>query len=104
MTGSTMSDTLLDVDDLYEQHQNIRQLLPNAYNAFFAQFGRLRPVQLGAIPPILAGRNVLVTAPTAGGKTEAVGAPICEKIVARSWAGLSALLITPTRALVRRRQ
>ena len=74
--------------------------MPHAWNAFFARFGSLRPVQLQAIPPILSRKNVLVTAPTAGGKTEAVIAPLAEIIAQNKWLGLSVLVITPTRALV----
>jgi ATP-dependent Lhr-like helicase len=74
--------------------------MPRAWNAFFAGFGNLRPVQLQAMPVVLSGRNVLVTAPTAGGKTEAVLAPVCERLARDRWPGLSVLVVTPTRALV----
>jgi ATP-dependent Lhr-like helicase len=89
-----------DIERNYNEHQLLRRRLPNAWNAFFARFGSLRPIQLNAAPLILAGKNVLVTAPTAGGKTEAVAAPLCERIVGVPWSGLSVLLLTPTRALV----
>jgi ATP-dependent Lhr-like helicase len=92
-----------DIDKLnddFERHVELRRRLSVSWNAFFARFGSLRPIQLAAIPPIVAGNNVLVTAPTAGGKTEAVVAPICERLRAGRWEGLSTLLITPTRALV----
>ena len=89
-----------NLDSLLYQHRSLRQLMPRAWNAFFASFGQLRPVQLQAMPVILTGRNVLVTAPTAGGKTEAVLAPLCERLARRRWTGLSVLVITPTRALV----
>jgi len=89
-----------DIDELLARHRELRQKMPHAWNAFFARFGTLRPVQLQAILPILSCKNVLVTAPTAGGKTEAVIAPICERIVRNKWSGLSVLVITPTRALV----
>ncbi|MCA9087258.1 MAG: DEAD/DEAH box helicase [Planctomycetaceae bacterium] len=88
------------LDDLLHQHQEIRRMMPRAWNPFFAGFGSLRPIQLQAMPPILSGRNVLVTAPTAGGKTQAVVAPICERLSQQNWPGLSVLVITPTRALV----
>ena len=52
----------------------IRKLGPVG-NAFFGRFHELREVQRRAIPPILAGRNVLVSSATASGKTEAVFAP-----------------------------
>ena len=89
-----------NVDELLALHRTIRHRLPNTWNAFFARFGKLRPIQLAAIPEILKGSNVLITAPTAGGKTEAVAAPLCERLKAERWTGLSILLVTPTRALV----
>ena len=89
-----------DLDSLLDHHRSLRQAMPSAWNAFFASFGELRPVQLQAMPVILTGRNVLVTAPTAGGKTEAVLAPVCERLARHRWTGLSVLVITPTRALV----
>lgn len=89
-----------DLEDFLIQHRLLRQSLPATWNAFFARFGTLRPVQMAAMPRIVAGDNVLVTAPTAGGKTEAVAAPICERLLRESWPGLSVITVTPTRALV----
>src|SRR5690606_4048015 len=86
--------------ELLVEHRRIRGLLKNSWSAFFARFGALRPIQLAAIPEIVSGRDVLVTAPTAGGKTEAVAAPLCERLARERWPGLSVLLVTPTRALV----
>jgi ATP-dependent helicase Lhr and Lhr-like helicase len=83
-----------------QRHDEIRDSLTASWSAFFARFGRLRPIQMQAIPGILRGENALVTAPTAGGKTEAVVAPVCERLVRERWLGLSVLLVTPTRALV----
>lgn len=89
-----------DLDFLLDQHRSLHQAMPATWNAFFASFGSLRPVQLQAMPFILNGKNVLVTAPTAGGKTEAAVAPICERLLRNKWPGLSVLIVTPTRALV----
>ncbi|MEX0718951.1 MAG: DEAD/DEAH box helicase [Planctomycetaceae bacterium] len=89
-----------ELDLLLEQHRRLREAMPRTWNAFFAAFRELRPVQLTAMGPILAGTSALVTAPTAGGKTEAVMAPLCERLLRNRWNGLSILLITPTRALV----
>ena len=89
-----------DLERLLAEHQAIRLALPNAWNPFFARFGRLRPVQLAVIPRLLTGADLFLTAPTASGKTEAVIAPLCERLVRNRWPGLSILLITPTRALV----
>src|SRR4051794_26461413 len=94
-----MSDSS-EVDQLIAQHRALRDQMPRAWNPFFARFGSLRAVQLAAMPPILIGKNALITAPTAGGKTEAVIAPVCQRLVSGAWQDLSVLLITPTRALV----
>lgn len=61
----------------------IRAALPRTWHAFFARFPRLREVQTTAILPILAGKNCLVNAPTASGKTEAIIAPVIEAWLAR---------------------
>jgi ATP-dependent Lhr-like helicase len=55
--------------------------LRRTWDAFFARFGRLLEVQRQAIPPILEGENVLLCAPTAAGKTEAVCAPVIERLL-----------------------
>jgi len=92
--------SLTEVELVAREHARIRKILPNAWGAFFARFGTLRAVQLSAIPPIADGRDVLVTAPTAGGKTEAVVAPICETMIQQKWMCTSVIVVTPTRALV----
>ncbi|MEZ6081258.1 MAG: DEAD/DEAH box helicase [Pirellulaceae bacterium] len=90
----------LDLQSQLAEHQAIHQQLRITWNVFFAKFGRLRDVQLKVIPAIMTGADVLVTAPTAGGKTEAVMAPVCELIKSERMEGLSCLYVTPTRALV----
>lgn len=60
----------------------------------------LRPTQLQAIEPILAGENVLLLAPTAGGKTEAGTFPVISRMLDEGWCGLSALYVCPLRALL----
>ncbi len=71
-------------------------LLPRTWRVFFGRFGRLLPIQEATIPHILAGRNVIVSSPTATGKTEAVVAPICENLGEKD----RVVYIAPTRALV----
>lgn len=71
--------------------------------AFFGGFQRLREVQRHAIPPIRSGDDVLVTAATATGKTEAILAPLLFRTRERTpmdVARIRMLLISPTRALV----
>ena len=81
--------------------------LRHTWPVFFARHGSLTRTQQEAIPPILAGRNTLVIAATASGKTEAVLAPLLERhilTVARQGGNdpaLRLLYICPTRALVR---
>lgn len=60
----------------------------------------LRPFQDEAIAPILAGHNVLILAPTAGGKTEAATLPILSRMLAEEWRGLSVLYLCPLKALL----
>jgi ATP-dependent Lhr-like helicase len=60
----------------------------------------LRPLQRAAIGPILAGADVLVLAPTAGGKTEAAAFPLLSRMVEDDWRGLSVLYLCPLRALL----
>lgn len=80
-------------------HAEVRMLLRRTWVAFFGRFGRLLPVQVQAVPPVLEGRNVVVCSPTASGKTEAVVAPTAERSLREGWGAMSVLYLTPTRAL-----
>jgi ATP-dependent Lhr-like helicase len=60
----------------------------------------LRPTQLEAIRPVQAGDDVLLLAPTAGGKTEAALLPLLSRMAIGGWQGLSALYLCPLRALL----
>lgn len=74
--------------------------LRRAGSAFFGRFGRLSPIQAAAIPTVLSGADTMLCAPTAGGKTEAVAAPLAERHLADPPDGLALLYVCPTRALV----
>jgi ATP-dependent Lhr-like helicase len=98
--------------------RGIRAALSRTWNPFFARFGRLTDVQVRAIPAILSGHNVVVISPAASGKTEAVVAPVVERLLSRSpnaelrtrksadpgssvgGRSLAVLYVSPTRALV----
>ncbi len=57
------------------------------------------PVQSGAIPPALEGKDVLATAQTGTGKTLSFLLPIIEKLEAEKTRGAAALILLPTREL-----
>src|SRR5271170_4850668 len=57
------------------------------------------PVQAQAIPPALAGRDVLATAQTGTGKTLAFVLPLLESLLAARRTGIHALILSPTREL-----
>ena len=62
-------------------------------------FSRPTPIQQQAIPPALAGRDVLGCAATGSGKTAAFGLPILHRLMAKPRRTTRALVLTPTREL-----
>ncbi len=64
------------------------------------QWASLRPLQAEAVAPLLAGRDALLLAPTAGGKTEAALFPLLTRMEAERWSGTSVLYVCPLRALL----
>jgi ATP-dependent RNA helicase RhlE len=62
-------------------------------------YTRPTPVQTEAIPPALAGRDVLACAMTGSGKTAAFLLPIINGLLARPRKTTRALVLTPTREL-----
>src|SRR5918996_4349960 len=62
-------------------------------------FARPTPIQADAIPPGMAGRDVLACAQTGSGKTAAFLLPILHQLVDRPRRTTRALVITPTREL-----
>ena len=79
----------------------IRRSLGKTWYAFFGRFGsRLTEVQRVAIPEVLTGSNLVLCAPTASGKTEAILAPVVQRLLDSGLGeGVQLLYITPTRAL-----
>jgi ATP-dependent Lhr-like helicase len=78
----------------------LKSQLRFTWDPLFARFGAFTPVQLEAIPHVLAGEDCLIASRTASGKTEAAAAPLVERLKREKWVGLSILYISPTRALV----
>ncbi|MBP3953791.1 DEAD/DEAH box helicase [Gemmata sp. G18] len=57
------------------------------------------PVQAGAIPPGLAGRDIIATAQTGTGKTAAFLLPILHRLIGQPRGGTRVLILSPTREL-----
>lgn len=57
------------------------------------------PIQEKAMPPVLAGRDLLGCAQTGTGKTAAFAVPILQRLSRSEARGLRALILTPTREL-----
>ncbi|MEV0686634.1 DEAD/DEAH box helicase [Nocardia sp. NPDC050378] len=60
----------------------------------------LRPLQRDAIAPVLDGDDVVLLAPTAGGKTEAACFPLLSAMAKQRWTGVSILYLCPLKALL----
>jgi len=88
--------------------------LPHTFDALLARFGRLTEIQVRAMEPLLAGRNCVLAAATASGKTEAALAPMLERYLQKRLTENSGrtvksakttrvrvLYVVPTRALAR---
>ena len=60
----------------------------------------LRPLQAAAVEPVRSGRDCVLVAPTAGGKTEAALFPLLSEMVEGNWSGTTILYVTPLRALL----
>src|SRR2546428_9692208 len=62
-------------------------------------FATATPIQQAAIPPALAGRDVLACAMTGSGKTAAFLLPILQALIGRPRGVTRALILAPTREL-----
>ncbi len=82
------------------QPPDSRSALKRTGNVFFGRFGRLLPIQEEAIPPLREGRDALLCAPTAAGKTEAAFAPLLERLIEDGARPGDTVYIAPTRALI----
>ena len=60
----------------------------------------LRPLQASSVEPVRSGRDCVLVAPTAGGKTEAAVFPLLSEMVEDKWSGTAILYVTPLRALL----
>ncbi|BCO11469.1 CRISPR-associated helicase Cas3 [Citrifermentans bremense] len=79
--------------------KSIQQMMPDAWPVFF-HHRKLRPLQEKAIPALVRGESVLLSGPTASGKTEAVVAPLFQRHLSFHRTSLAVVYVAPTRALV----
>ncbi|HEV3155450.1 MAG TPA: DEAD/DEAH box helicase [Candidatus Baltobacteraceae bacterium] len=63
------------------------------------QYEFATPIQRLAIPPALAGRDILASAPTGSGKSAAFGLPVLEALLRSPKSQDTALILAPTREL-----
>jgi superfamily II DNA/RNA helicase len=75
------------------------RLLPRVFGPILGRIPRPTPIQERGIPPILEGRDVLLSAPMASGKREAFTAPLVEGLLGSDRGPLSVVIVSPTRAL-----
>ncbi|MEM5871761.1 MAG: DEAD/DEAH box helicase [Candidatus Aenigmatarchaeota archaeon] len=85
--------------DLKEKVEIVKRELKRSWIPFFGGFGNLNETQLVTIPKVLEKKSVVLTSPTASGKTEAIVAPIAELLFRERQEGLSTIYIVPTKAL-----
>jgi ATP-dependent helicase Lhr and Lhr-like helicase len=78
------------------------KLAPRLQQAIVARLGwsSLRPVQEQAGEALLSGKNAVVLAPTAGGKTEASMFPTLSNLVENQPVGVGAIYVAPIKALL----
>jgi ATP-dependent Lhr-like helicase len=88
------------MDNGVEGRLALKARLPRTWPAFFERHGNFTAAQLAAIPALLDGHNVVISAPTASGKTEAAMAPLVECHCRHANPRLAILYVVPTRALV----
>ena len=76
---------------------NFEMLHQNIQNGIIKKLGwkSLTPVQEKTIPEIINGKNLIVLAPTAGGKTEAAFLPILSEVMTKELTPVSVLYISP---------
>jgi ATP-dependent helicase Lhr and Lhr-like helicase len=79
--------------------KRLKAMLPDAWPVFF-RYRYPRPIQIQAIPHIARGESVLLSSPTASGKTEAVVAPLYQRHISFRREILSVVYVAPTKALV----
>ncbi len=98
-----------NIESEIRNSKSVIELLPHTFDAFLSRFGRLTAIQELALAPLLNGKNCVLAAATASGKTEAALAPMLERHQRQRFKTNSSkqtstvkfLYLVPTRALAR---
>ena len=79
-----------------------KELHPSLQETLITGLGwdMLRPVQEKSCEAVSAGCDIIILAPTAGGKTEAAFLPVLDALLKRPTGHLSAVYISPLKALI----
>lgn len=88
-------DQRMDSEVFFDLHEALRDVLSHRLG-----WSQLREVQTRTYRAFGTGRDVLVIAPTAGGKTEAALIPVIDAILKEGSPGVSCLYISPLKALI----
>jgi len=99
---SYFTERRVEAMSILDEESVLGMLAKPVAEAFKERFKHLTEPQREAIPKILAGKNLLLMAPTGTGKTEAALLPILSKMIVEGRTpGIKILYITPLRALNR---
>jgi ATP-dependent Lhr-like helicase len=63
-------------------------------------WNELREVQERSYSAVIQGHDVLIIAPTAGGKSEAALIPVIDNLIKNGWPGIACLYVSPLKALI----
>jgi len=85
----------MDSEIFFDLHEALRDVLSHRLD-----WSHLREVQTRTYRAFGTGSDVLVIAPTAGGKTEAALIPVIDAILKEGSPGVSCLYISPLKALI----
>lgn len=83
------------MSEFFKLHPVLREVLVSGL-----KWNSLREVQEMALAAVARGEDILVLAPTAGGKTEAAFLPVIDSILKNPSHGLSAIYVSPLKALI----
>ncbi len=96
ITPETQSLFVKTVESIFSSlHESLQQVLTQRLD-----WSELREVQEQSYAGVTAGNDVLIIAPTAGGKSEAALIPVMDDILKHGRTGVTCLYISPLKALI----